>query len=128
MYIYTYTYMSTPCMNNIYIYINIFICIYRETLPGDRELFWIGSARTRWDADAAHMRKAPGVMQMRQTRQMLIDGDAWIRNLTDKNSTPETWTRKLCAASMWALRSNDTILRLCGALWPRKWCGKFSNL
>jgi len=39
-----------------------------------------GSARTRSDADAAHMRKAPGVMHMRQKRQMQIDEDACIRN------------------------------------------------
>ena len=39
-----------------------------------------GSARTRSDADAAHMRKASGIMQMRQTRQMHIDEDACIRN------------------------------------------------
>jgi len=42
--------------------------------------FQKGSARTRSDTDAAHMRKAPGVMQMRQTRQMQIDEDACIRN------------------------------------------------
>ena len=39
-----------------------------------------GSARTRADADATHMKKAPGVMQMRQTRQMQVDEDACIRN------------------------------------------------
>ena len=37
--------------------------------------------RTRSDADAAHMRKVPGVMQMRQTRQMHIDEDACIRKM-----------------------------------------------
>jgi len=31
-----------------------------------------------------HMRKASGIMQMRQTRQMQIDEDACIRNWTDK--------------------------------------------
>jgi len=52
----------------------------RELLSGDRGAFQNGSARTRSDADAAHMRKAPGIMQMRQTRQMQIDEDACIRN------------------------------------------------
>jgi len=47
---------------------------------GDRGAFQNGSARTRSDADAAHMRKAPGIMQMRQTTQMQIDEDACIRN------------------------------------------------
>jgi hypothetical protein len=52
----------------------------RELLSGDRGAFQNGSARTRSDADAAHMRKASGIMQMRQTRQMQIDEDACIRN------------------------------------------------
>ena len=40
--------------------------------------------------DAAHMRKAPGVMQMRQTAtQMHIDQDACIRNRTDKLTSRE---------------------------------------
>jgi len=52
----------------------------RELLSGDRGAFQNGSARTRSDADAAHMRKASGIMQMRQTRQMQIDEDARIRN------------------------------------------------
>jgi len=87
-----YTYVSTPCMNNVYIYIHIFICIYRKTLPGDRELFWIESARTRSDADAVHMRKVPGIMQMRQTRQMLMDEDACIRNWRQEL---HTWNSQL---------------------------------
>jgi len=36
--------------------------------------------RSDTDSDAAHMRKAPGVMQMRQTRQMQSDEDACIKN------------------------------------------------
>ena len=52
----------------------------RIFLLGDRRAFQNGSARTRSDADAVHMRKAPGIMQMRQTRQMQIDEDACIRN------------------------------------------------
>ena len=52
----------------------------RELLSGDRGAFQNGSARTRSDADAAHMSKASGIMQMRQTRQMQIDEDACIRN------------------------------------------------
>ena len=32
------------------------------------------------DADAAHMRKVPCIMQMRETRQMQIDEDACIGN------------------------------------------------
>ena len=51
-----------------------------KLLSGDRGAFQNGSARTRSDADAAHMRKASGIMQMRQTRQMQIDEDACIRN------------------------------------------------
>ena len=46
----------------------------------DRGAFQNGSTGTRSDADAAHMRKASGIMQMRQTRQMQIDEDACIRN------------------------------------------------
>jgi len=49
-------------------------------LSGDCGAFQNGSARTRSDADVAHMRKASGIMQMRQTRQMQIDEDACIRN------------------------------------------------
>ena len=45
-------------------------------LSGDRGAFQRGSARTRSDADAAHMRTASGIKQMRQTRQMQIDEDA----------------------------------------------------
>jgi len=52
----------------------------RELLSGDRGAFQNGSARTRSDADAAHMRKASGIMQMRQTRRMQINEDACIRN------------------------------------------------
>ena len=52
----------------------------RELLSGDRGAFQNGSVRTRSDADAAHMGKASGIMQMRQTRQMQIDEDAGIRN------------------------------------------------
>ena len=52
----------------------------RELLSGDCGAFQNGSARTRSDADAAHMRKTSGIMQMRQTRQMQIDEDACIRN------------------------------------------------
>ena len=52
----------------------------RELLSGDRGAFQNGCARTRSDADAAHMRKASGIMQMPQTRQMQIDEDACIRN------------------------------------------------
>jgi len=52
----------------------------RELLSGGSGAFQNGSARTRSDADAAHMRKASGIMQMRQTRQMQIDEDACIRN------------------------------------------------
>ena len=52
----------------------------RILLSGDRGAFQNGSARTRSDADAAHMRKASGVIQMRQTTQMQIDEDARIRN------------------------------------------------
>jgi len=55
---------------------------YHQQIPlsGDRGAFQNGSARTRSDADAAHMRKASGIMQMRQTRQMQIDEDAGITN------------------------------------------------
>ena len=49
-------------------------------LSGDRELLRIGYVRTRSDADTAQMRKAPGVMQMRQTRQTQMDEDACTRN------------------------------------------------
>ena len=52
----------------------------RELLSGDRGAFQNGSARTRSYADAAHMRKASDIMQMRQTRQMQIDEDACTRN------------------------------------------------
>ena len=54
------------------------------------ELSWIESMRTRADADAAHMRKVPAVMQMRQTRQMQIDEDACIRNWTDELTSRES--------------------------------------
>ena len=40
-------------------------------------------------ADAAHTRKALGVMQMCQTTQMHIDQDACIRNWTDKPTSFE---------------------------------------
>jgi len=54
--------------------------ISEKLLSGDRGVFQNGSARTRSDADAAHMRKAPDIIQMRQTTQMQIDEDACIRN------------------------------------------------
>ena len=81
IYIYVYIYIHI----NIYISLSIYICIsisiyQRKLLPGDRGAFQNGSWRTRSDADAAHMRKASGIMQMRQTRQMQIDEDACIRN------------------------------------------------
>jgi len=52
----------------------------RELLSGNRGAFQNGSARTRSDADAAHMRKASGIMQMHQTRQLQINEDACISN------------------------------------------------
>jgi len=52
----------------------------RKLLSGDHGAFQNASARTRADANAAHMRKAPGIMQMRHTTQMQIDQDACIRN------------------------------------------------
>jgi len=56
------------------------VCDKRELLSGDHGAFQNGSARMCLDADATHMRKASGIMQMRQTRQMQIDEDACIRN------------------------------------------------
>ena len=52
----------------------------QELLSEDRGAFQDGSARTRSDAAAAHMREASGIMQVRQTRQIQIDEDACIRN------------------------------------------------
>jgi len=52
----------------------------RTRSDSPKGVFRNGSARTRSDADAAHMRKASGIMQMRQTTQMQIDEDACIRN------------------------------------------------
>ena len=52
----------------------------RVLLSGDGGTLQNGSARTCSDADAVHMRKACGIMQMRQTRQIQIDEDAGIRN------------------------------------------------
>ena len=46
--------------------------------------FQNGSAWIRSDADAAHMRKASSVIQMRQTRQMQMNKDACIGNWTDE--------------------------------------------
>jgi len=57
---------------------------------GRSQAFQNVSARTRSDTDAAHMRKAPGVMQMRQTRQMQVDEDACIRNWTDEPTSRES--------------------------------------
>jgi len=56
----------------------------RELFSGDRRAFQNASARTCSDAHATHMRKASGIMQMRQKRQMQFDEDACIRNWTDK--------------------------------------------
>jgi len=56
------------------------VCDKRELLSGHHGAFQNGSARMHSDADATHMRKASGIMQMRQTRQMQIDEDACIRN------------------------------------------------
>jgi len=61
------------------------------------------------------MRKASGIMQMRQTRQMQVDEDACIRNRTDKIATPET-----CNLSAATVILTTLIQRLCGSLWPSK--------
>ena len=114
----------------------------RKTLPGNRELPWWDSSMTRPDADTAHTRKVPDVMQMRQTRQMQIDEDASIRSWTDEltstahlNWTDEltstahlNWTDELTSrestslltAMTWTSRSHGTFQRLCGNLWSRK--------
>jgi len=102
------------------------VSLVRETLPWDRKLSWIGFAWTRSDADAAHMRKASGVMQMRQTRQMQMDEDTCIRDACIRDWRDELTSREahsLYTATRWSLRSNSTIVtfqRLCGTLWSRK--------
>ena len=59
--------------------------------------FQNGSAWTRSDADAAHMRKASGVMQVCQTRQMQVNKDACIRNLMDKFTSQNTLSKEFVA-------------------------------
>ena len=103
MYIYICTYLNMHVHTYIYTYMYmhklVYVCIYIHTylrdLPqafgvsnqnskrcGRMRAFQNGSARTCSDADAAHLRKAPGVMQMRQTREMQMSNseDACIRN------------------------------------------------
>ena len=87
--------------------------ITSENPFGGLRAFQNGFATTRSDADAAHMRKASGIMQMRQTRQIQIDEDACIRNWADKIATPET-----CKLSATTLILTTLIQRLCGSLWP----------
>jgi len=48
----------------------------RIFLSGDRGAFQNSSTRTRSDVHTVHMRKALGIMLMRQTRSMQIDEDA----------------------------------------------------
>jgi len=72
-------------------------------------------AVARQSAHEAHMRKASGIMQMRQTRQMQINEDACIRNWTDKIATPET-----CNLSAATVILTTPIQRLCGSLWLYK--------
>ena len=60
--------------------VSVVCCIIERTPFGRSRAFQNGSANTRSESDAAHMRKAPGVVQMRQTRQMQIDENACIRN------------------------------------------------
>jgi len=90
----------------------------QELLSGDRGAFQNGSARTRSDADTARMRKASGIMQMRQTRQMQIDEDACIRNLNGHDC--HTWNLQLkCSHG----DLNDTYSK---TLWQfvvlERWC------
>jgi hypothetical protein len=47
--------------------------VQRETRPGDCELFEIGSARTRSDADAAHIRKVQGVVYVDTSDEANVD-------------------------------------------------------
>jgi len=82
---------------------------------GRSRAFQNGSARTRSDTDAAHMRKAPGVMQMRQMRQMQIDEDACIRNWTDEPTSRESHS----LYTKWT-STNDTSQRVFGSLSLRK--------
>jgi len=75
--------------NKYYVFIFlVFVRVEWHSLSG-LVSFQNSKARTRSDADAAHRRKASGVMQMRQTRQMQIDEDANIRNWTDEHTSLE---------------------------------------
>jgi len=54
--LFTETWQNKPASFSFELYVQ------REKRPGDCELFEIGSARTRSDADAAHIRKVQGVV------------------------------------------------------------------
>jgi len=74
-----------------------FIFISPARIFREMGAFRNGSAWTRSDADAAHMRKASGVIQMRQMRQMQINKDACIRNWTDEFTSQNTPTKEFLA-------------------------------
>jgi len=76
------------------------------------------SAWTRPDADAAHMRKASGVIQMRQTRQMQINKDACIRNWTDEFPSRNTLSKEFLALS--GLRRMVHLNQKVGGAWTKE--------
>jgi len=132
IYMYIFKYACAYIYIYIYVHAQVSICVYIYThissrspssfrgfqpkLETLREMwaFQNGSARTCSDADAAHLRKAPGVMQMRQTREMQMSNseDACIRNWTDKIATLES--RNLSAVTV---ISTTLTQRLCGSVW-----------
>jgi len=96
----------------------VHIYITSENPFREMEAFQNGSVWRRSDADAAHMRKASGVIQMRQTMQIpwQINKNACIRNWTDEFTSRES--HNLHTDTRWIRwpSTNDTFKRLFVAL------------
>jgi len=95
----------------------VHIYITSENPFRDLKVFQNGSAWTRSDADAAHMRKASGIIQIYQTRQMQINKNACIRNWTDEFTSRNshnlyTDTRWIRGPSTKNTLSKEFIVRL----------------
>jgi len=80
-------------------FLSPWVHIYISSENPFREMgaFQNGSAWTRSDTDAAHMRKASGVIQVRQTRQMQVNKDACIRNWMDEFTSQNTLSKEFLA-------------------------------
>ena len=160
--LFTETWQNKPASFSFELYVQ------REKRPGDCELFEIGSARTRSDADAAHeSSECPRPQGVAPPRNWSEKEMGEVEDVGRAVTVPlgvrrnKCWSMKmrvlenkwkssshlnltvlqcvavccsvlqlispqsdsLCTATKWSTRSNNTWHRLCGTLWPTRWCG-----